>query len=925
MKTTAKPTIKWLAALAVALVVISLILVPQVLKVESRAANVDTPTYTANTSWYSSAGTYTLTTPQEVLGFFQLLAGGTTFSGSTIQLGCDIDLNPGVNLQMTYSSPNLYIPTATNAIYVGDKIKNNSSDGRWFFGTFDGQGYTLRGVYSKYTYGSNGCSGTNVAGLFGNLRNDSGCGSIKNLVVLNSYIEWYGEYDGAQIGGLCSCLRGNASVTNCYLDIDICARNKLNYKSYIGAIACYGGTVANQKATISNVVYAGTCAMTNGKNSTAIRGGEGATTNGIIGCLYMNGNSVAANVTDVLNLGVAYTNAANNNTGNGVSTTGNNYGGLSQTRVLGSFGYNTANTSQQASNPSGGSWTYVSEVGSYLPGGVAGLSHFRYQLWYNTPTGSTYTLTTKEQLLGFFDLLATGTQFSGQTIKLGNSIDLNPSWNGNLLVSGSTPTYPTTPTNSIYTGDKLKCESGTGRWFLGTFDGQGYAIRGIYSYYNNNVASSGIFGAMARVVSSTAYCGSIQNLIIQNSCLIHQGYVDQLVSSAICTAFRGTASISNCYFDVDLAVWNGDTFQSCTGAIVAGGGSQTGTASFSNIVWAGTIADCNSTGSAIKSGTTNGRIGLFYQNAASTAFSATDVLNMGTVYCNLAENNSGNGLSNTGNTSSTTYTPTRVQGTFRKGDYVPYREEGSPSGWAWCTAFSGYIPSGVNNLTGFLKTSGGFLVDAAISSYTISNGSSAVPEGSSFVIGSKSDFDSLVTKLNSDAGRGRNLYFKLTSDISYGSANDAKVVLNAAGTSVTTWPGSNNFTVIDGLYGVLNGQGHVISGIISKQTITSGGFVGSFITRLGGTLTNLALVDCFFCGDQSSLTATSLNEYYGGVVGYATNSIINHMIIDADIWLKYKSGSYYTFGGVVGVVTGNQSPFLYSCRPQVRSSRRLRM
>ena len=102
MKATTKTTIKWLASLAVALVVISLILVPQVLKVESRAANVDTPTYTANTSWYSSAGTYTLTTPQEVLGFFQLLADGTTFSGSTIQLGCDIDLNPGVNLQMTY-------------------------------------------------------------------------------------------------------------------------------------------------------------------------------------------------------------------------------------------------------------------------------------------------------------------------------------------------------------------------------------------------------------------------------------------------------------------------------------------------------------------------------------------------------------------------------------------------------------------------------------------------------------------------------------------------------------------------------------------------------------------------------------------------------------------------------------------------------
>jgi len=58
------------------------------------AARADVWDGTVDTSWYNETSTdFTLTTPQQLAGLAQLVNAGNTFSGKTIKLGNNIDLN----------------------------------------------------------------------------------------------------------------------------------------------------------------------------------------------------------------------------------------------------------------------------------------------------------------------------------------------------------------------------------------------------------------------------------------------------------------------------------------------------------------------------------------------------------------------------------------------------------------------------------------------------------------------------------------------------------------------------------------------------------------------------------------------------------------------------------------------------------------
>ena len=117
---------------------------------------------TDNTSWYTDAeedaGTadkpYEISTAEQLAGLAQLVNGGTNFSGKTIKLTADIDLN--------------------NQAWTPIGNENGPDAELAFSGTFNGDGYTVSGLNVPDTY---------FPGLFGQISTSA---AVQNLIVKGS-------------------------------------------------------------------------------------------------------------------------------------------------------------------------------------------------------------------------------------------------------------------------------------------------------------------------------------------------------------------------------------------------------------------------------------------------------------------------------------------------------------------------------------------------------------------------------------------------------------------------------------------------------------------------------------------------------------------------------------------------------------------
>ena len=93
---------------------------------------IDTWDGTVDTSWYNDTDTeFTLTTAEQLAGLADLVDGGNTFEGKTIKLGTCLDLY--------FESPSDSDDEPESFDPIGDKSP--------FEGTFDGQGYAIKGLY----------------------------------------------------------------------------------------------------------------------------------------------------------------------------------------------------------------------------------------------------------------------------------------------------------------------------------------------------------------------------------------------------------------------------------------------------------------------------------------------------------------------------------------------------------------------------------------------------------------------------------------------------------------------------------------------------------------------------------------------------------------------------------------------------------
>ena len=140
------------------------------------------------TSWYDPAKTeFTLVTAEELAGLAQIVNSGTdTFSGKTVKLGANIDLN---NIAWTP------IGTASAA--------DEKAFTRTFNGTFIGTGYTISNLY---------VAGSNALGLFGRAGSAA---HIEGVTIDGAYVSG-NDYVGAVVGYgylAANCLK-NCTVTD---------------------------------------------------------------------------------------------------------------------------------------------------------------------------------------------------------------------------------------------------------------------------------------------------------------------------------------------------------------------------------------------------------------------------------------------------------------------------------------------------------------------------------------------------------------------------------------------------------------------------------------------------------------------------------------------------------------------------------------
>jgi len=175
--------------------------------------------------------TYTIDRPEELLGLANKVNGGTNFDGKVIYLGADIVVNTAVMNSSTDKN------TVQQWTPIGTK-------GKKFSGTFDGQGYTITGLYSDISNSTEGnaTSGYWYAGLFGTVNTTS---VIKNFSLKNSFFK-ANHYAGS-VAGLIEA----GTIENVYSEANVATR-------LTGAGGIVGQVNSSSKVYIQECWFKGT-------------------------------------------------------------------------------------------------------------------------------------------------------------------------------------------------------------------------------------------------------------------------------------------------------------------------------------------------------------------------------------------------------------------------------------------------------------------------------------------------------------------------------------------------------------------------------------------------------------------------------------------------------------------------------------------
>lgn len=497
---------------------------------DTKIYRINVDTNAADTSWYDAdATTYYLYNVGDVLGFANLAAGGNTFAGKTVMLMADIDLNPGWNANVTEDGTVVF-PTAPATTWP-----NIAS----FAGTFDGNGYTLSGIYKSMTV-----SGS--TGAYGGLFNTLAGGTVQNLRISNSFVLATNTGAGSgniHVGGISGDIAANSKVYNVVMDDTV----EVWFKS--DSQACVGGGFGYSTGsfTLQGFVFVGVVGNTSMAN---------AANYSCTGTLYIA--TILAAMSDntctllhATGLGESiHTGKKNNTWGAAVGTwhqaTVNKCVTLATTRESAEF-----LTLPDRVNTYGQTHYWSDTFNSIIPKEVRDMVEgtYAHESVDNTSAyqsavidANTYAVYTAEELLS---VLKSGGDFSGKTIMLMADIDLNPEWSAAVTIDTkvNAPAVPANAWPNIAS-------------FKGTFDGNGYTLSGIYSF--KTVSQNGAAMAVGGLFNTLAG-GTVKNIKIDNSFIIveNTGWGNtNLHVGGIAGNVDAGSTVTNVYITENVEIWH---------------------------------------------------------------------------------------------------------------------------------------------------------------------------------------------------------------------------------------------------------------------------------------------------------------------------------------------------------------------------------
>ena len=506
-----------------------------------------------DTAWHNESETeFTITTPEQLAGFAELVNSGNNFEGKMVKLGANIMLNDTANWQSWASSPpaNEWVPIGENDESCSDSPINS------FNGIFDGNGFTVSGVYIN--------SEIRCRGLFGYIGSN---GAIKKLGVVASYIK--GEYNtgglvgynhdgtisdnyftgmvtgGSNAGGLIGYNNDNGTISNGYSSGNVtgelnvgglAGRNGcgIEGRAYGGEMLWTGGTITNShsKALVTGKENIGGLVGSNGHGTISNSYSTGMVTGeekvgGLIGenpdYATKGRSSVINSYSTGMVTGKSYVGGL---VGDNNGTVSNSYYDKQASKSRGNDGIGKTMAEMQSKEfadslnfmaglLSANAWVYSSGKYPVLSEQVASWPNMdRFFAGGNGTEANPYVISTKKHLENLAYFVNSGVDFLGKHIKLSQNIAINIGWRTSKWISWT----------SIGKGE---------RSFQGTFDGNGFAVSGISG-------SSGLFG----VVGSS---GTIKNLGATDVYIKKDDYAGGLV-------YYNEGTIINCYSTGRIAV-----------------------------------------------------------------------------------------------------------------------------------------------------------------------------------------------------------------------------------------------------------------------------------------------------------------------------------------------------------------------------------
>ena len=844
---------------------------------------------------------YTITSTAGLDLLATLVNGGNDFYGKYFKLGADITYTNTTDWNDATSTENNY--TA-----IGSYVDGNW---RYFSGTFDGQGHTVRGIR---IYKGGTTTADSYQGLFGRT---SGA-TIRNVILADARITGK-EF----VGGIAGFITDNAGtggiVENCRVGSDVTIHAVSKYAYH------HGGVVGRcNVGTISGCVSSATLTVTNGLTGINSYGGiVGSLGGNMSDCLSIdvsvpdvnrNGaiaGEVASNCTLTNNYYYCTVGGATTNVGVGydiVNTTPHDRDGARSIHTLtlgtgitatgesvtnGTDIYYASNTTVTLNVPAG----YVMSSVSYndgtdhditgntftMPAADVTVSATLTDLWDITSgkDGSTaekaYTITSTAGL----DLLATlvngGNDFYGKYFKLG----------ADITYTNTTDWNDATSTENNYTAIGGYSD-GYWRNFRGTFDGQNHTVRGIRIYKGGDTDADDYQGLFGRTRGAT-----IRNVILTDARITGKKCVGGIAGYRYKSKNAGKGGIvENCrvgsdvciHAVVDNAYSHGGVLGVCDGGTISGCVSSatltvandlTGIKTYGGIVGhlIGKVSNCLAIGASVPDVDMNGAIAgdvdpnytltnNYYYNC--TVGGATTNVGVGYDISKTTPHDRDGARS--------VHSVTLPTGVTATGESVT---NGTDTYYVRYTTVrlnipTGYVMSSVSyndgtdhDITGntFTMPAADVTVSATLTDlWDITSGKDGTTADKAYTITTTAGMELLATKRN--AGNDfSGKYFKLGGNIEYDSSIENNHT--AIGTNTNPFNGifdGNGYTVsgikiqsdesYQGLFGVVASGGVVRNVVVQGADIRGNNYVGGVVGKIYGILENCFVVETLVSGEK---------------------------------------------------------------------------